>query len=425
MGALTVAAADRSSDKTQGMARIAVVYMKTIESHETTSRRVRAIAVVVLLLGLAGCGDDKPVFDAPVFDTAHVQAGGATTASRYVGEPYDAPAAHLGAAGREEYRAGQAIFEQVWVEAGAALAVDHSLDTARDGLGPLYNADRCASCHLRNGRGSVVGEGLFLRLSQPAAGSFRFVPDPTYGEQLQQRALPGLAIEASMRRIWTEQSETLPGDEVVTLRTPGFRISSWNWGLPGKHTAWSARLAPSLIGLGLLEAIPEKAILAEASAQAARDDGVNGTVSWVVHRRSGQLRLGRFGWKALQPTVAQQAAKALQQDLGLTNEIYPESVCTAVQQACLERSPGSDSAPLEVPAAVLSSLVYYVSYIAVPAPKNVSELDFQRGRLQFYRAGWRCACPVDQRPGCHAVSRIRTWLAPYADESICRWCIGN
>jgi CxxC motif-containing protein (DUF1111 family) len=348
------------------------------------------LSVIALVL-LAACDDKASVFDVPVFDTAHLQAGGVTTVSGYLNRAYEAPAAHLGASGRRDYGLGQGIFSHVWEVKSATSTA------ALDGLGPLYNANSCSACHRRNGRGSVAGEGPLLRLGQLAVGTPGVVGDATYGEQLQHRAVPGLAIEASVQRTWHYQRETLPGGLEVELRTPEFEVSPWFWGTPDKDTAWSSRLAPALIGLGLLAAIPQTSILAESAAQAEKADGISGQPSWVLHRRSGQLRLGRFGWKAQQPTVEQQTAKALQQDMGLSSVLFPQSVCTAAQVACLEHPSSREDGEPEVREAVLDSLVYFVSRVAVPEPRDISELTFQRGRLQFYRAG----CVSCHRP---------TWL---------------
>ena len=355
----------------------------------------RSAFTVGALLVLGACGDDDTLFDAPVYDTAHVQAGGSTTVNHYPGLPYDAPARDLKTPALATFAAGQAVFEQVWQvapETPAAIGTAHS---SRLGLGPLYNADSCAACHPRNGRGSVAGIGLLLRLSRPlTADGTRFAPDPVYGEQLQHRAVPGLAIEASMRRTWRQREEQLADGSTVTLREPFYQVESWNWGDPDRETSWSARLAPALIGLGLLEAIPDAAILAEASSQSERKDKISGQPSWVLELRSGQLRLGRFGWKAQHPTVEQQVANALQQDIGLSTIIYPASVCTPAQTACHRGVQQSGAEQIEVPRKVLDELVYYARHIAVPAPRNVNDIMFQRGRLQFHRAG----CAACHRP---------------------------
>ena len=88
---------------------------------------------------------------------------------------------------------------------------------------------------------------------------------------------------------------------------------------------FSVRISPPLLGLGLLEAIPEEDILALADPEDTDGDGISGRLHLVRDAESGELRLGRFGWKAGQPTVRQQTAAALRTDMGVLTSVFSET----------------------------------------------------------------------------------------------------
>ncbi|WP_277425471.1 di-heme oxidoredictase family protein, partial [Pseudomonas viridiflava] len=86
--------------------------------------------------------------------------------------------------------------------------------------------------------------------------------------------------------------------------------------------------------LGLLEAIPDDAILAVAAAQTAADNGIAGQPNQVWDDVQQKTVLGRFGWKAGQPTLNQQNVHAFSADMGLTTTLRPFDECTPAQTAC-------------------------------------------------------------------------------------------
>ena len=86
----------------------------------------------------------------------------------------------------------------------------------------------------------------------------------------------------------------------------------------------SPRIAPATVGMGLLEAVPEERILGLADPDDADGDGISGRANMVWDVRSASLALGRFGWKANQPTVEQQTAGAFHGDIGVTSTLFPE-----------------------------------------------------------------------------------------------------
>src|SRR6185369_7096453 len=122
-------------------------------------------------------------------------AGGALTVSEVGPDAYGMPGPTLPEGTRTAFLVGNSFFNRSWVAAPASV-------TDRDGLGPLFNARSCSACHLHDGRGRPPEAGetavsLLVRLSVVDEGQAR--PEPTYGEQLQTRALPGLPAEAEVR----------------------------------------------------------------------------------------------------------------------------------------------------------------------------------------------------------------------------------
>ncbi|MBL4826733.1 MAG: thiol oxidoreductase [Spongiibacteraceae bacterium] len=352
---------------------------------------IRTVWLCFVLGGLLTACDSQQVnpeqhkpsvyFTIPDYQISEKHAGGDTTVYLTSRAAYSAPASHLSVSERLDYFSGHSFFHNPWVRAP-------STTKARDGLGPLFNTNSCTACHIRNGRGSVQQQSLVLRLSQ-AAGD-HYVGDSLYGEQLQHRAVLGVKPEGQWTLEWREYKMVQTGGGVVSLRAPHLSISHWFLGQADRSTSWSARIAPAMIGLGLLEAIPAKQILDNAQQQHRRNSSIAGRPSWL--KRQGESRsLGRFGWKALQSSVRLQSAKAFSQDLGLTSLEYPQLNCTPRQVQCVQNRAGTE---LEVSHTIMSAVSFYASQGAVPAPRNTQTAAFKRGRGQFYLAG----CAQCHRP---------------------------
>jgi CxxC motif-containing protein (DUF1111 family) len=146
----------------------------------------------------------------------------------------------------------------------------------------------------------------------------------------------------------------------------------------------SMRIAQPLQGLGLLEAVPESALLAIAEEQ--RGVGINGRLNWVrddVHQR---MATGRFGWKANQPSIRQQIAAASLADMGLTTRMYRQQNCPPVQKLCAMQTPGNDP---EVAWTDWDELELWTRALAVPARRNAEDPQVWRGEQLFAQA--RCA----------------------------------
>jgi CxxC motif-containing protein (DUF1111 family) len=300
------------------------------------------------------------------------------------------------------FKAGDEIFRKLWVAASSTVRES-------DGLGPLFNARSCQSCHLKDGRGARPEGGtqavsMVLRLSVPpvteaetaarARHQVAVIGEPTYGKQLQNFSIRGNAAEGRLSITDTERAVTLGDGTAVMLREPAYRAVDLAYGPMRPDTMLSPRVTPPMIGVGLLEAVTDADILALASAGKADSDGVSGHPNRVWSAAQGKVLLGRFGWKAGQPTLADQLAGAFSGDMGLSSPhgLDGWADCTAAQPACRRAPTGADPAEaVEVPREMFDRVVFYARNLAVPARRGIGRAEVLKGKRLFYEA--RCiAC---------------------------------
>lgn len=329
---------------------------------------------------------------------------GAATIRRYDASAFSQPAANMAFERQLDFRVGDGIFRKLWVPTPSSTK-------SSDGLGPLLNARGCQSCHLRDGRGrppavNEAATSMVLRLSIPPqtdadraalATYMRVVtPEPTYGGQLQNFSVNGLLAEGRMTIAYTEHPVTLADGEVVRLRKPNYGVADLNYGPLHPKAMISPRVAPPMIGLGLLEMIPEEALLKHADPQDVNGDGIAGRPNRVYSHAEGRAMIGRFGWKAGMPTVADQVADAFATDLGLSTHLVPASHgdCTPAQKACRALPTGDDPREkVEVPRKMFDLVVFYARNLAVPAQRNPNDPSLLRGKSLFAAVGCT-ACHV-------------------------------
>lgn len=284
-------------------------------------------------------------------ETAEVpsSAGPATNGFLVGRNAFTQPIAGLSKAQKDEFIAGRTLFVQSWVQAPASTQT-------RDGLGPLFNDRACENCHPQNGRSGPLDRqgnlsaGLLFRV-----GSIHG-PDPVYGGQLQPMALPNVPYEVKMSRTMTP----IPGH--VELLMPQYHFDELNYGALAPDSGFSPRIGGALAGMGLIEAVPNSRWIGLEDPEDKDGDGVSGRVHWVSGAQ-GQPVMGRFGWKAEQPSLIEQAAGAYHDDMGLTSPLKPAAPCTAVQTACLAAKNGGEP---EISQQALVQTVRYVQLLAVP-----------------------------------------------------------
>jgi CxxC motif-containing protein (DUF1111 family) len=345
------------------------------------------LCLLPLAFALAAC-ERTP----PPAEPGEALSGGATTVRQSDQNAFSLPSANLAPSRRLDFAVGNSFFRNPWVIAPATT-------TARDGLGPLFNTNACQNCHIKDGRGhpperdALSAASMLVRLSiagddSPAHTELRqrlgVVPEPVYGGQLQDMSNPGVAPEGKVRVEYDLQSVTLADGTLVELRKPRLVISKLGYGALHPDTLFSARVAPPMIGLGLLEAIPEATILANADPEDRDGNGIRGVPNRVHDDASGRQVLGRFGWKAGQPSLNQQNVHAFSGDMGLTTELLPHDDCSAAQTDCRAMPDGGQP---EVSPNILANVLFYTRNLAVPARRGVDELEVRRGKQLFSDAG--------------------------------------
>ncbi len=346
-------------------------------------------------------------------------AGAATVRARASADAFSQFSANMPFEDEMRFKLGNALFRKTWVASPASTL-------ASDGLGPLYNARACQDCHLKDGRGHPpegADDGrvsMFLRLSVMGGASPEGIadwiatsPDPTYGGQLQDLAAPGHAAEGRMGLAWLETPVTLADGTVVSLRAPTYALADPAYGAPADGLMLSPRIAPQMIGLGLLEAIPAAEILALADPDDADGDGISGRPQIVPSVEFGGPMLGRFGLKAGAPTVREQSSGAFAGDMGLSTSLHPEpwGDCTAGQPTCTRAAHGQEPDirdGLEVDGESLDLVTFYARNLAVPERRDVDDPAVLRGKEVFHTTG--CA-------SCHTPKHVTHRLDGQPEQS--------
>jgi CxxC motif-containing protein (DUF1111 family) len=323
-------------------------------------------------------------------------AGAATVFKAVNQDSFSHPSANMSFERELDFQVGNGIFKKVWVSAPSSTE-------SSDGLGPLFNARACQRCHLKDGRGRPPAQGepavsMFLRLSIPprdeaeqrALDSHRrkVIPDPVYGGQLQNFSVQGIPAEGEMGVTYAERSVTLADGTIVSLRDPQYAFRKPAYGPPHPELMLSPRVAPPMIGVGLLEAIRESDIRALADPEDRDGDGISGRANEVWSDETNRVALGRFGWKAGEPSVSQQAAAAFRGDVGISSPLYADHAgdCTAAQKQCMN-APHGDTGGSEVTPEMFDLLVFYSRNLGVPARRNVDDPRVLRGKRLFYESG--------------------------------------
>jgi CxxC motif-containing protein (DUF1111 family) len=323
---------------------------------------------------------------------------------------FSMPLPTLDDAERARFAVGNSFFRRNWVEAPAST-------TARDGLGPHFIARSCGGCHVQDGRGAPpeVRKGkheqpvaLLMRLSIPGTGAHGgVVPDPVYGDQLNNAAIQGVQPEGQVHiRTQTLRGRFADGTH-YTLQKPTYRLGQLAYGPLAPGVMISPRIAPQIAGVGLLEAIGDQDILANAADQAAAAGPIKGQVNRVWDDFAQTLRIGRLGWKANQASVASQTAGAFLGDIGITSPQHPDEACMPSQHDCHAAPKGSQGKAPEIDARTLSDVIFYQATLAPAARRNVADASVQRGQALFAQA---------QCSSCHRPS-YTTGAAPYATLS--------
>lgn len=371
------------------------------------------ILLLVVCFQFYSCSDSDDKYVDLVAEEGEQYSGGETTFFNTTEEAFGFSAPNLTFAEQSDFGIGNSFFRQSWVMAPSST-------TARDGLGPFFNAVSCSSCHFKDGRGRApffdgeTAHGLLLRLSiagvNTNGSSFA---DPIYGGQLHDNAILGQTLKGRFNIVYQDIIETLADGTAVTLRKPTYVFNSLGYGPLTTDLKVSPRVANQMIGLGLLEAIDESTLLAIADATDVNNDGISGKVNYVYDVATNSKKIGRFGWKANQPNVRQQVAAAFSGDIGITSSLFPNENCPPGVDCNAIANGGSP----EITDANLNKVALYSSTLAVPGRRNYSEQNVLKGKKVFETIKCAsCHIPIIKTGNTHVITALRNQtIRPYTD----------
>ncbi len=341
-------------------------------------------------------------------------SGGQTTVDNRSSKGFGQPAPNLSNAELDLHIEGDRAFEATFVTPPAPVNA---------GLGPLFNNASCVACHVGDGRGMPTNGSLLVRVSLPPGqsqphhdGSIfetrsgksvaeasvslgNAPPVPSLGTQIQDQAVFGVTPKADVEVTWKEKTGTYGDGTAYGLRSPLLNITLPNGNPLPANVLTSLRLPPPVFGRGLLEAIPESAMVDLAHRQAQRNDGISGKLNHVWDVRQKKLVVGRFGLKANNPNLFQQNAAAYVNDMGVTNPLFPEK-----------------NGAQEIDLKTLKAITFYTQTLAVPGRTQLDNPMVKKGEVLFTQAN--CAvCHVGAlKTGNHPVKAIANQaIHPYTD----------
>jgi CxxC motif-containing protein (DUF1111 family) len=338
------------------------------------------VALIATLSLLSACSRSN-------IDTAELldpNSGGATTIHEVNRNAFSQPAANLDVQRRGEFFIGNAFFNSAWIVAPATAG-------ARDGLGPLFNARSCDQCHNNDGRGAPPLKpderpiALVFQFATPTPGSNNEPGgDPHYGSNFNPFAIGNIPAEGTVRIEPREIKGTFEDGEAYTLLAPTYTFEELAYRELSPDTKFSPRVASSVFGVGLLEAIPEAQIMEHHDPDDANQDGISGRANRVWDHVAKRVVLGRLGWKANQPDIAHQTAGAFSSEIGMTTTLRPDPNCTNIQIACLDAPDGGSP---EISDEIFGRIVEYQRMLAVPARRNLESAKVKHGAELFAKAG--------------------------------------
>ena len=329
-------------------------------------------------------------------------SGGKTTNFVKNKNSYSLPARNLDKNLRINFLVGNSLFRRIWEDASI------SDNIAKDGLGPFFSSTSCDGCHISDGRGHLpileIDEDLVsavIQISSPKIERDSFQKnkeDPIYGGQLSEFSVKDILEEAKVSIEYEFKQVVYDDGNVVQLKKPKVIINTLSYGDLDPDTKFSIRIAQVMIGLGLIENISETDILKLEDIEDLNNDGISGKANYSWDLANNKISLGRFGWKASQPSVLQQTADAFYHDMGLSNRLYPKaSNCSNLQKECLKSINGNSEIydNFEVSNDQLDLVTFYSTQLGVPASRNQKKMDVISGKEIFYKVGCN-SCHVER-----------------------------
>lgn len=366
----------------------------------------RACCLTALLCA-AACADSTASDRTPRIPDTELSAGSATVFD-VSGRAFEQPIPTLAGARLTQHELGDSLFAVGFIDGATGMAPNV-------GLGPLFNNTSCFACHEQNGRGQPplvprAFRGMLFRLSVPAF----FADDPPrlvpgFGGQLQNRAVVGSTPEGTVDITHERVAGQFADGTTYELQRPVYRLAETYIQAP-PNVELSPRVAPQIVGLGLLEAVPDAEILTRADENDRDGDGISGKANVVRGGITVGRQLGRFGHKASTASLLIQTATAYNEDVGVTSPLLPTENCALQLLICGPHSP-------DVTREHVEAVAFYTRTLGVPARREVHDSDVRRGAELFASARcFACHAPTLRT----AASGIEPELAnltihPYSD----------
>ena len=334
-------------------------------------------------------------------DEAAWLGGGTTLHMSYSDEPdnhYMQMATNIAAGNGQPFVLGRRVHHTNMIDGTHDESSENGTFTELMGLaGPLYINHSCDSCHTRNGRASVADVGVPLEKWVFKVGDENQRPHPDLGEVLQLSSTSGSGEGSVSLAQWEETEDG--------LRRP---VYAFEGTVPDR---FSGRLTPSLVGMGLIEAVDEQDVLDWEDPQDADGDGISGRAQRVLDPETGDVRLGRFGWKAGTSSLRHQVASALNTDMGVMTSVFSTPDCGSAQSDC------GNVEGEELSEAHLDNLVRYVALLGVRGRRNLDDPSAQNGEGLFFDLGCEsCHRSSYTTSAHHPLSELRSQtISPYSD----------
>ncbi len=244
------------------------------------------------------------------------------------------------------------------------------VETAEEGLGPAFNAASCAVCH-----------------NVPAIGGTSLVSEVRAAHRDEHGAIHKL--------------RAADGTELDTL----FHLfSNPSHGcqpvLPPEANIIARRVPIPVFGAGLVEAIDDETILALEDPDDRNGDGISGRAARVIDLGTGHVRIGRFGWKAQHATLRTFSADAYRNEMGITNELFPDETAPGVSAAQMKlcdptRDP-EDVVDARTRLAAIDNFEAFMKFLA-PPPRGLIDVAARDGEQVFAAVGCN-SCHVPALP---------------------------
>ena len=310
-------------------------------------------------------------------------SGGAGTVAIVGRNAYSMHFNNLSFQQRQDFLIGNGLFRKLWISAPASTI-------ASDGLGPLYNARACQSCHIKDGRGHLPTSErpLSLVIKTGKYKGLELIKNKTYGKQFQFFAIPGILNEVSGKITTSKVIRNISKNYSKSLSKVRFDILDYNYGKFENDNSLSLRISPFVYGTGLINAIEDSDILKKEDKYDNDQDGISG-IARRIKVDKNKIRVGRFGVRASTHNLTNQSGVAFMHDMGISNPVgqNPDGDCTIEQTECSKFPNGNDSVNgFEASKEVLDKVVFYLSSLSPPKRRNVNDSDVLKGKEIFYKS---------------------------------------